>query len=90
MFGVGFAEVQRTLDEPGFLFGAARVDNQVEAAGPEASMSVKSRYWADRGGRTYMSADLSGGVAIIPAAPTVLGSGGPTIPFLSLTLGYGF
>ncbi|HHO51587.1 MAG TPA: hypothetical protein ENK18_12115 [Deltaproteobacteria bacterium] len=90
LLGAGFAEVQRTADQPGFLFGPQRDSEQIEAAGPEASASIKGRYWLDAGGRTYAAADLNAGVAAIPAAPVVIGNGGPIVPFASLTLGFGF
>ena len=90
LLGAGFAEIQTTADQPGFLFGNARSEDQVEAAGPEASASLKGRFWVDRGGRTYLTADLNAGAAVIPAAPTVIGRGGPIVPFAALTVGYGF
>ena len=90
LLGGGFAEVQRTVDEAGFRFGRARSADQVEAAGPEASISIKGRYWVDRGGRAFATADLNAGVANIPAAPTVFDGGGPWIPFAALTIGMGF
>lgn len=90
LVGAGFAEVQRTADQPGFLFGQARSSDPVEAAGPEASLSLKGRYWVDPAGKTYATADLNAGVAAIPAAPQVIGSGGPIVPFASFTFGFGF
>ena len=90
LFGVGFAELQRTADQPGFKFGRARADDQVEGAGPEASVSVKGRFWTDAGGRTYVSADLNAGAAVIPAATTILDQDGPVVPFGALTVGLGF
>lgn len=89
LFGAGFAEVQRTVDQVGFRFGKAREPEQVEAAGPEASISAKARYWVDRGGKSYLTADLNTGVAVVPGAPTVMGTG-PVIPFAALTVGMGF
>lgn len=89
LVGAGFAEVQRTVDRPGFRFGKARDAEQVEGAGPEASLSVKGRYWLDGGGKTYATADLNAGVAVIPSAPTVMGVE-PVIPFAALTVGLGF
>ena len=90
LVGAGFTEVQRTADAPGFRFGAAREPEQVEAAGPEVSTSLKGRYYVDPGARTYVTADLNAGVATIPAAPTVMGTAGPLIPFAALTVGLGF
>lgn len=90
LLGAGFAEIQRTADRPGFLFGPERTADQIEAAGPEASVSLKGRYWLDAGGRTYATADLNAGIAAIPAAPVVIGDGGPIVPFASLTFGFGF
>lgn len=88
--GAGFAEVQRTSDEPGFRFGRPTEPEPVEAAGPELSMSLKGRYYADPGARTYLSADLNAGVAAIPGAPAVMGRGGPVVPFAAFTVGLGF
>lgn len=90
LVGGGFAEVQRTGDEPGFRFGKATSPEQVEAAGPELSASVKGRYYVDPGARAYLSADFNVGAAAIPAAPTVIGHGGPIVPFAALTVGLGF
>ncbi len=88
--GAGFAEVQSGMDQTGFRFGRAASDDQVEAAGPEASISVKGRLWVDDGGRTYVTADLNAGAAYIEAARTVIGHGGPVVPFAAATVGYGF
>lgn len=88
--GVGFAEVQRTADEPGFRFGEARDPDPVEGAGPEASLGVQGRFAVDPAGRTYVSADVTAGAAVVPSAPAVLGHGGPVVPFASITVGYGF
>jgi len=85
--GVGFAEVQRATDKPGFRFGAASGD-QVEAAGPEASLGLKGRYWVT--GRNYLTADLVGGSAYVPGAPSVMGWSSPIVPFVSFTMGVGF
>lgn len=90
LIGAGFAEVQRTADRPGFRFGPATEPEPIEAAGPEAAASVKSRLWMDNGGRTYLSGDVSAGAAVIPGAPDVLGRGGPVVPFGALTVGLGF
>ena len=88
--GLGFAEVQRGADAVGFKFGEARAADQLEGAGPEASMGIKGRYWVDPGARTYLSADFTTGAAIIASAPTVIGHGGPVVPFAAFTVGYGF
>lgn len=90
LVGAGFGEVQTTADAPGFKFGEAKEPTPIEAAGPEASSSVKGRYYVDPAARTYLSVDLTAGAALIPAAPTVLGRGGPVVPFTSLTVGLGF
>lgn len=90
LVGAGFAEVQRTADEHGFKFGKATEPDPIEAAGPEASVGLKSRMWLDNGGKTYLSGDLTGGAAVIPAAPDVLGRGTPVVPFAGLTVGLGF
>ena len=90
LVGVGFAEVQATADRPGFKFGQAKSADQVEGAGPEASLSLKGRYWTDAGGRTYISGDLNAGAAIVPSAPTIIGSEGPVVPFAAVTVGLGF
>lgn len=88
--GAGFAEVQRTADAPGFRFGKAREPEPVEAAGPEVAASIKGRLWLDGGGRTYLVGDLTGGLAIVPAAPEVFGQGSPAVPFAAVTAGLGF
>lgn len=88
VFGLGFAEIQSTADAPGFQFGRARTEQPIEAAGPEASVSVKSRVWLDE--RAYLVADANVGAAYIEAAPQVIGRGGPTVPFAALTVGLGF
>lgn len=90
--GLGWAEVQRGKDAPGFRFGAAE-PGQVEAAGAEASISVKARVWVHQ--RVFGTVDLNTGAAIIPGAPQVLGTpqtagAGPLLPFASLTAGVGF
>jgi hypothetical protein len=90
LFGAGFAEIQSTSDAPGFKFGAAREPEQIEGAGPEASVSVKGRLWLDNGGRTYATGDVNVGVAAIASAPTVIGTDGPIVPFAALTFGLGF
>lgn len=88
LLGAGFAEVQVAQDQPGFRFGAAQSEDQVEAAGPEVSASLKGRLWVDE--RAYLVADLNAGAAYVPAAPTVMGAGGPVLAFGALTLGLGF
>ena len=88
LLGAGFAEVQRGSDEPGFRFGEAQTADQVEAAGPEVSASLKGRFWVDE--KAYIVADLNAGAAYVPAAPTVMGSGGPVLAFGALTVGLGF
>lgn len=88
--GGGFAEVQRGADAPGFRFGPAREADPVEAAGPEASASLKGRWWLDGAGRAYLVGDLAAGVALIPGAPDVFGRGGPAVPFAAFTAGLGF
>lgn len=87
--GVGWAEVQRGADAAGFKFGAAE-PGQVEAAGAEASVSVKGRFWATE--RAFGTMDLNMGAAVIPGAPEVMqnGSEGPVVPFGSITAGLGF
>ena len=90
LIGVGFAEIQRAADQPGFRFGAPDTDDPVEAAGPEASVSIKGRYPLDPKGWTYITADLNAGAAAIPGAPAVLGQQGPIVPFAAFTLGFGF
>ncbi len=90
--GVGWAEVQRGQDEAGFKFGAAE-PGQVEAAGAEASVSVKGM--VEVAGRLHGTLDLNAGAAVIPGAPEVLGDGtqpgaGPILPYVALTAGLGF
>jgi hypothetical protein len=88
LLGVGFAEIQRGVDDEGFLFGPARSDDQNEGAGPEVSAGLKGRAWFLE--RAYASADLNVGVAHIPSAPTVNGQEGPWVPFAAMTAGIGF
>lgn len=88
LLGAGVAEVQSGADAPGFRFGEAQSDDQVEAAGAELSASLKGRIWVDE--RAYIVADLNAGAAFIPAAPTVMGAEGPVLAFGALTLGLGF
>jgi hypothetical protein len=91
LVGVGFAELQRTTDKPGFKFGKAKEDAPVEAAGAELSLSTKARVWLDDGGRTYATADLNAGAAYIPGAPAVMGgTTKPLVPFAAITAGIGF
>ena len=85
--GIGFSEVQVGPDAPGFLFGRPRTDDQVEAAGAEASLSGKIRYWT---GKTYVVVDVNAGAAIVPAAPVVTGATGPLLGFGGITVGAGF
>lgn len=85
--GVGFAEVQRAADAPGFRFGPAD-DGQVEAAGPEVAVGVSSRGRASGSGHWIV--DLTAGVAHIDGAPVVMGVSGPVVPFVGLTMGAGF
>ena len=90
--GVGWAEVQRGQDAAGFRFGAAQ-PGQVEAAGAEASVSVKGM--VEVAGRLQGTVDLNAGAAVIPGAPEVLRTGdspgaGPVLPYVALTAGLGF
>ena len=90
--GVGWAEVQRGRDAPGFRFGAAEA-GAVEAAGAEASASVKGRAWVHE--RVYGTVDVNVCTAVIPGAPEVLSGArapgpGPIVPFGSITAGIGF
>ena len=87
MLGVGFAEVQRSADQPGFRFGDAQT-GQVEAAGPEASLGVKGRFWVTE--QSHIAMDVIAGTAYIPGAPEVMGWQSPVVPFVSLTTGMGF
>ncbi len=87
MVGVGFTEVQRSADRPGFRFGNADAE-QVEAAGPEASVGVKGRYWVSP--HSHIAVDVVAGTAYIPGAPTVMGWASPWVPFVSLSTGIGF
>ena len=87
MVGVGFAEVQRAADRPGFRFGDAEM-GQVEAAGPEASLGVKGRFWVTD--HSHIAMDVNAGAAYISGAPEVMGWQSPVVPFVSLTTGMGF
>ena len=91
LVGAGFMEIQRTArDAAGFRFGPAREAAPIEAAGPEISGTLKGRYFADPGARTFVTADVNVGAAAIPAAPAVLGRGGAIVPFGMVTIGVGF
>ena len=87
MVGLGFAEVQRAADRPGFRFGDAD-SGQVEAAGPEASLGVKGRYWVTE--QSHIAMDVVAGAAYIAGAPEVMGWSTPVVPFFSLSTGIGF
>lgn len=84
--GAGWAEVQRTADEAGFKFGEAEAD-QVEASGGELSISAKGHVWMQE--QTYLSIDANVGAALIPGAPTAVGSE-PLIGFGLISVGLGF
>jgi hypothetical protein len=85
--GLGFAEVQRGADAGGFRFGEQTQPGQNEAAGPEATVSVKGRAWVHE--RVFGVVEANAGLAIVPAAPAVLGQQ-PLVPSATLTLGLGF
>lgn len=82
--GLGFAEVQRGADAPGYRF---RAGDTAEAAGPEATMTAKGRAWVHEG--VYATAELNLGLAWIPAAPATVGTPA-TLPSGALTVGLGF
>lgn len=86
--GLGFAEVQAGNDAPGFRFETDAAPAANEAAGPEASLSVKGRLWLHE--KVYGIAEANAGLAHIPAAPAVMGRGAPNVPSATLTLGLGF
>ncbi len=86
--GAGMTEVTNGADEPGFRFGAATSADQVEAAGAELSTGVKARWWPHP--RAYVTFEIGGGAAWIPAAPTVVGTSGPIVGFGAVTVGAGF
>ena len=87
LVGAGVAEVQSTDDAAGFKFGAQQGE-QIEAAGPEASVSMKGRFWTTK--HSYVTADATVGGAWIAGAPAVLDQEKPTVPFASVTVGLGF
>lgn len=87
VIGAGLAEVQRRSDRPGFVLGDEG-EGAIEAAGPEVSASAQGRYWLDE--RAYAVVDANVGVAYVPGAPSVIGRGGPVVPFLLVTAGIGF
>ncbi len=87
MLGLGFTEVQRAADAPGFRFGDADA-TQVEAAGPEASVGMKARFWVTD--HSHVALDVVAGTAYIPGAPAVMGWASPVVPFVSVTTGMGF
>lgn len=86
--GLGMAEIQRGEDSPGFRFGPATEQNQRDAAGPEASVSTKGRWWV--GDWAYLVGELSFGAAWIEAAPIVLEQDSAIVPFATGTFGVGF
>ncbi len=86
--GAGLAEIERGADAPGFLLGPARSPDQREGAGFEGSLGAKARLWAHE--KVYITTEITGGAALIPSAPTVLGTGGPVVPFVTGTVGVGF
>ena len=86
--GVGFAELQVGPDAAGFKFGKATSDDQNEGAGFDASLSGKGRVWVHE--RTYVVFDLNVGLAVIPAAPTILDGAHPVLGYGALTVGMGF
>lgn len=86
--GLGMAEIQRGTDSPGFRFGPATEQNQGDAAGLEASLSTKGRWWV--GDWAYLVGEVSVGTAWIEAAPVVLEQDSPIVPFAIGTFGVGF
>lgn len=88
VFGAGITEVTSGMDAPGLRFGPATSADQVEAAGTELSTAVKARRWL--GTRGYVTFEIGGGAAWIPAAPTVVGTQGPIVGFGAVTVGAGF
>ncbi len=90
LVGAGFAEIQVDKDEGGFKFGKAKDPDPIEAAGAEASIGTKGRFWVDKGGKTYISGDINVGAAFIPAAPEVMGGGKKVLPFAAMSVGFGF
>ncbi len=85
--GVGMAEVQRDGDLPGFRFERGAAPQQTEAAGAEATLSLRGRGWFHA--RAYASVELNAAVAHIPAAPAAVGSPSSTVPSAALTVGLG-
>ena len=86
--GVGISEIQVAEDELGLMFGAARSEDQVEGAGPEASVSAKARLWVHE--KAYVTVDANVGAAWIPASTVVLDQDRPFVGFGILTAGLGF
>lgn len=86
--GLGFAELQVGEDAPGFRFGPATSADQVEGAGPEASVSAKGRVWFAPA--AYAVVDANVGLAWIAAAPAILEGAEALVPFGALTIGAGF
>lgn len=87
VLGVGLAEVQRQADRPGFAL-TDEGEGAIEAAGPEISASAQGRYWIDE--KAYAVVDANVGIAYVPGAGSVIGRGGPAVPFLLVTAGLGF
>ncbi len=90
VLGAGLAEIQATADEPGLDFGVSKLSAPVEAAGAEASATLRGRHWIDRGARFYTTAALDAGAAVMPGAAKVLGTPGQILPFVQFTAGVGF
>lgn len=85
--GVGVAEVQRNGDLPGFRFERQARAQQTEAAGPEATLSLRGRGWFHEW--AYASVELNAAVAYIPAAPAAVGTASSTVPSAAVTVGLG-
>ena len=85
--GLGMAEVQRDGDLPGFRFESNAAPQQTEAAGPEATLSLRGRGWFHAW--AYATVELNAAVAHIPAAPVTVGTSSSTVPSAALTVGLG-
>lgn len=85
--GLGLAELQLDADQPGFEFGAP-TGRKIEAAGPEAAMSVQWLRPLARGWELVMG--TSAGAAWIPHAGELAEPQGTLQPFVSFEAGMGW
>lgn len=85
--GVGFAELQLDADEAGFEFGTP-TGRRIEAAGPEAALSVQWLRPLSRGWEIVLG--TSAGAAWIPHAADLAEPQAELQPFVSFEAGIGW